>query len=86
MKIVQGIAPESGACLLGVKIHVPSTRTPTYYYFQASRYEFNWKKSFFGTHYDNLRAIKQKYDPQSLFLVYEGVASDEWDADLICRV
>ena len=30
-------------------------------------------------HYDKLRAIKQKYDPQSLFLVYEGIASDEWD-------
>jgi len=52
---------------------------------EASRYELDWKKSFFGTHYDKLRAIKQKYDPQSLFLIYEGIASDEWDADLICR-
>ena len=85
MKIVEGIAPESGACLLEVKIYVPSTPTPTYF-FQASRYVVNWKKSFFGTHYDDLRAIKQKYDPQSLFLVYKGVASDEWEADLICRV
>jgi hypothetical protein len=53
---------------------------------QASRYEFNWKKSFFGTHYDRLRAIKEKYDPESLFLVYEGIGSDEWDVDLICPV
>lgn len=53
---------------------------------EASRYEFDWKKSFFGTHYNKLRAIKQKYDPRSLFLVYEGIASDEWDTDLVCQV
>jgi len=55
-----------------------------YFIVQASRYEFNWKKSFFGTHYDQLRVIKRKYDPKSHFLVYNGVGSDEWDADLIC--
>jgi len=53
---------------------------------EGSRYEFDWKKSFFGAHYDKLRDIKRKYDPDSLFLIYEGVASDEWDADLVCRV
>lgn len=53
---------------------------------QASRYEFDWKKSFFGTHYDKLRTVKRKYDPDSLFIVYEGVGSDEWDTDLICKV
>jgi hypothetical protein len=40
--------------------------------------------SFFGAHYNKPRAIKQKYDPQSLFLVHDGIASDEWDADLVC--
>jgi FAD/FMN-containing dehydrogenase len=39
--------------------------------------------SFFGTHYNKLQAIKRKYDPQSLFLIHEGIASDEWDADLV---
>jgi len=53
---------------------------------EASRYEFDWKKSFFGSHYDQLLSIKQKYDPNSLFLVYEGIGSDGWDADLVCRV
>jgi hypothetical protein len=69
MKIIEGIAPDSGA-----------------YLNEASRYEFDWKKSFFGSHFDQLRAIKQKYDPESLFLVYEGVGSEDWDADLVCRV
>lgn len=69
MKILEGIAPDSGA-----------------YLNEASRYEFDWKKSFFGCHYDRLLAIKRKFDPNSLFLVYEGIGSDEWDAELICRV
>ncbi len=85
MKIVEGIAPESGAYLNEVRSLITlSTRTPYSLLLQASPYEFDWKKSFFGTHYDKLRAIKQKYDPQSLFLVHEGIASDEWDADLVC--
>jgi len=85
MKIIEGIAPESGAYLNEVRsLTTPSTRTPSSLLLQASPYEFDWKKSFFGTHYDKLRAIKQRYDPESLFLVHEGIASDEWDADLVC--
>jgi len=90
MKILEGIAPESGAYLNEVReLHAthPRSLQPRFLLFpQASRYEFDWKKSFFGTHYDKLRAIKQKYDPKSLFLIYDGVGSDEWDADLVCRV
>ena len=87
MKILEGIAPESGAYLNEVRESYtshPQSLQP--HFFQASRYEFDWKKSFFGTHYDKLRAIKQKYDPRSLFLIYEGIGSDEWDADLVCQV
>ena len=53
---------------------------------QASPYELDWKKSFFGSHYGMLRAIKRQYDPSSMFLVHEGVGSDEWDRDLVCLV
>jgi len=65
---------------------VPTHFSLTSFFSQASRYELDWKRSFFGTHYDKLRAIKRKYDPKSLFLIYEGIGSDEWDADLVCQV
>lgn len=55
-------------------------------YAQASPFEPNFKQAFFGSHYDKLRAIKGVYDPQDLFIVTEGVASDEWDSTLNCRV
>jgi len=53
---------------------------------EASTYEINWKRSFFGSHYDKLKEIKYKYDPQGLFIVLEGVGSDDWDATLNCRI
>ncbi|KAF9524364.1 hypothetical protein CPB83DRAFT_897992 [Crepidotus variabilis] len=53
---------------------------------EGSLFERNFKNAFYGAHYSSLRAIKQKYDPNSLFVVPTGVASDEWDRDLTCRV
>ncbi|KAF9450775.1 FAD-binding domain-containing protein [Macrolepiota fuliginosa MF-IS2] len=53
---------------------------------EASLYEPDFRKSFFGSHYDRLRSIKRKYDPGSLFLVAEGVGSEDWDGSLICPV
>jgi hypothetical protein len=43
---------------------------------QASPYEFDWKKSFFGSHYHRLLTIKHRYDPNSMFLVHEGIGSE----------
>ncbi|KAJ3505295.1 hypothetical protein NLJ89_g7493 [Agrocybe chaxingu] len=53
---------------------------------EGSLYEKDFKKSFFGDHYTNLKDIKSKYDPTSLFVVPLGVGSDEWDSDLRCPV
>ncbi|KAI0777631.1 hypothetical protein BD413DRAFT_490600 [Trametes elegans] len=52
---------------------------------QASMFEPDAPKAFFGAHYPGLRAIKKIYDPAGLFLVREGVGADEWDSDLRCR-
>ncbi|KAI0787901.1 FAD-binding domain-containing protein [Fomes fomentarius] len=53
---------------------------------EASLYEPNPAHSFFGSHYQALRAIKAIYDPIDLFVVPEGVGSREWDAQLRCRI
>ncbi|EKM61059.1 uncharacterized protein PHACADRAFT_156227 [Phanerochaete carnosa HHB-10118-sp] len=56
------------------------------YFNEASLYEADSKYEFFGSHYDKLRAIKRIYDPIDLFVVPGGVGSEEWDADLYCRI
>ncbi|KXN83406.1 6-hydroxy-D-nicotine oxidase [Leucoagaricus sp. SymC.cos] len=52
---------------------------------EASLYEPDFKKSFFGSHYERLEDIKKKYDPESLFIVAEGVGSEHWNGDLMCK-
>lgn len=46
----------------------------------------DFRKSFWGANYPKLKEIKGWYDPTSLFLVPRGVGSEDWDADLTCRV
>ncbi|KAI6019152.1 hypothetical protein EDC04DRAFT_3118453 [Pisolithus marmoratus] len=55
------------------------------YFNEASLYEINWQYTFFGSHYAKLKEIKDKYDPYRLFVVAEGVGSEEWNEALTCR-
>jgi hypothetical protein len=48
-------------------------------------FERDPKFTFFGDHYNRLKAIKKIYDPIDLFIVREGVGSDDWDTSLNCR-
>lgn len=38
-----------------------------------------WKDTFYGSHYERLVDVKKKWDPESVFWVISGVASDEWE-------
>ncbi|KIL56051.1 hypothetical protein M378DRAFT_28427 [Amanita muscaria Koide BX008] len=49
-------------------------------------YEKDFKTTLFGSHYGQLKSIKHKYDNDDLFLMAEGVGSDEWDKSLTCRI
>ncbi|KAI6040855.1 hypothetical protein EDC04DRAFT_2566471 [Pisolithus marmoratus] len=55
------------------------------YFNEASLYEIDWQYTFFGSHYAKLKEIKDKYDPYRLFVVAEGVGSEEWNEALTCR-
>jgi len=48
-------------------------------------FELNPQYTFFGSHYDKLKAIKNVYDPVGLFVVTEGVGSEDWDTSLNCH-
>ncbi|KAH9944362.1 FAD-binding domain-containing protein [Epithele typhae] len=42
--------------------------------------------AFFGDHHTELRAIKAVYDPIDLFVVRDGIGSNEWDSELVCKL
>lgn len=51
---------------------------------QASMFEPNSSRAFFGTHYAKLKAIKEAYDPTDIFIIREGVRSEYWGEELRC--
>ncbi|KIL58561.1 hypothetical protein M378DRAFT_170465 [Amanita muscaria Koide BX008] len=53
---------------------------------EASPYEKNFQNTFFGSHYPRLKEIKRLYDPNGLFIVADGVGSEDWDKSLNCRL
>jgi hypothetical protein len=48
--------------------------------------EPDFQTTLFGDNYGRLTAIKEKYDPTSLFIVRVGVGSEKWDKHGLCRV
>jgi FAD/FMN-containing dehydrogenase len=56
------------------------------YVSESNYFEPNWQKSFWGSNYDKLATIKEKYDPDGLFFVHHGIGSEEWSDDGFARV
>ncbi|KAJ5289000.1 FAD/FMN-containing isoamyl alcohol oxidase MreA-like protein [Penicillium angulare] len=52
---------------------------------EADAYDEDWKSTFWGPNYPRLRQIKQKWDPEGLFIVRTGVGSEDWDNEGLCR-
>ncbi|KAL4878800.1 hypothetical protein BJY04DRAFT_229664 [Aspergillus karnatakaensis] len=53
---------------------------------EADPYEKDFQASFWGANYARLYDIKQKWDPEGLFIVRRGVGSEDWDEEGLCRM
>jgi hypothetical protein len=51
------------------------------YVSESNYFEPAWPTSFRGSNYPRPAAVKRKYDPSGLFIVYHGVGSEAWSAD-----
>jgi hypothetical protein len=56
------------------------------YVSESNYFEPSWQRSYWGKHYERLRAVKTKYDPAGLFFVHHGVGSEDWSADGFTRL
>ena len=56
------------------------------YVSESDYFEKNWQESFWGSKYQKLMTIKNKYDPEGLFFVHHGVGSEAWSADGFTRI
>jgi Berberine and berberine like len=51
------------------------------YVSESNYFEKNWQQAYWGGNHARLAAIKQKYDPDGLFFVHNGVGSERWSRD-----
>lgn len=51
------------------------------YVSESDFFEKDWQRSFWGSHYGRLLAVKTKYDPTGLFFAHHGVGSENWSPD-----
>jgi FAD/FMN-containing dehydrogenase len=58
---------------------------PGSYVSESDFFERPWQRSFWGSNYPRLAAVKNKYDPTGLFFVHHGVGSEQWSADGFTR-
>jgi FAD/FMN-containing dehydrogenase len=56
------------------------------YVSESNFFEAEWQRTYWGANHARLAATKRKYDPNSLFFVHNGVASEEWSADGFTRL
>ena len=82
---MRALAPESGAYFNEVCTRTGSDGAIVDNDEQASMFEPDPQHAFFGEHYPRLKDIKRMYDPNDLFIVIEGVGSEDWDEALQCR-
>ncbi|HSE49380.1 MAG TPA: BBE domain-containing protein, partial [Terriglobales bacterium] len=55
------------------------------YVSEANYFEKDWRRAYWGANYPRLLAAKKKYDPEGMFIVHNGVGSEEWSADGFMR-
>jgi FAD/FMN-containing dehydrogenase len=55
------------------------------YVAESSFFEPRWQEAFWGSNYPRLRQVKEKYDPDGLFVVHHGVGSEAWTPDGFVR-
>jgi FAD/FMN-containing dehydrogenase len=56
------------------------------YLSESNYFNARWQQAFWGQNYARLRAIKDRYDPDGLFLVHHGVGSEDWSGDGFTRL
>ena len=51
------------------------------YVSESNYFERGWQQAYWGSNHPRLAEIKSKYDPDGLFVVHNGVGSEQWSAD-----
>jgi FAD/FMN-containing dehydrogenase len=78
MKKANNAAEKITKAINEIKSRVATTGS---YVSETDFFEEKWQDSFWGSNYERLLSIKDKYDPEGLFFVHHGVGSESWSPD-----
>ena len=56
------------------------------YLAESNFFQAHWPRAFWGSNLARLRAVKERFDPDGLFVTHHGVGSERWSADGFTRV
>ena len=56
------------------------------YVSESNYFESDFQHAYWGANHGRLAQIKQKYDPEGLFFVHNGVGSEQWSPDGFTRL
>ena len=56
------------------------------YVSESNYFQKDFQQAYWGSNYPRLAEIKKKYDPDGLFIVHNGVGSENWSADGFTRL
>jgi FAD/FMN-containing dehydrogenase len=69
--------------MAAIRVVVPDAGS---YVSESDYFLADWQRAFWGANYPRLLAVKDRYDPDGLFVVHHGVGSERWSADGFTRI
>ncbi len=78
IKKAHAYAASIDKCMSRLRAIVPSGGA---YVSESNYFQPDWQQAYWGSNYARLSEIKKKYDPDGLFIVHNGVGSEEWSKD-----